>query len=57
MRKRTACSPTSKTFSRETWKSYPAFRQVVIWEPSMTKEKISWRCIGGPPKGVAPECR
>ena len=32
-------------------------RQVVIGEPSMTEEKISWRCIGGPPKGVAPECR
>jgi hypothetical protein len=31
--------------------------QVVIWEPSMTAGQISWRCVGGPPKDVPPECR
>ena len=31
--------------------------QVVIWEPSITAERISWRCVGGPRKDVPPDCR
>lgn len=33
------------------------FHQVIVWEPSIVDGKVSWKCIGGPRRGVPPNCR
>ncbi len=33
------------------------YRQVIVWEPTVSAGEVSWKCVGGPRKSVPPWCR
>ena len=36
---------------------HAGYHQVVVWKPSITAGRVSWKCIGGPWHDVPPRCR